>query len=924
MRKIFTLAAAVLASLSMWATATNFHTFVASGDTIIDLEGTGSTPSAKFTAVNNTDWAAVSTSTKNQSGFYRMDPATEEVATTTSNTYGSKLGSSAKSTYKVTGVSNVVFYTGTGSANRIAKLDVTPDGESKVTEAASVTLATKTSAYKMSYALDPSKSYTLEAYASDDIFCYAVKFTVAPTCTAPASPLVLDASKKTNVYVGDVITFSTSGGNGGTIALAGANSEVITDSVWTATEGTHTFTASQAKNGDYCAQESQLVITVAATTPVTAANVEGPTAGYVGDELTYTVTAANATDYEWYVDGVAANTNAATFKYTAVLGSHTIYATATNSFTATPVQSNSIALTVTKVCGVLATGTTQQVAGGHIASAIETNLSAGTSQKMDKNKYFGLKLTSSLQAGDTFAINITAAADLGNFMLYADKAGTQLVYDGGITYSKSAPSETGIKKIVLPAAATGIKSIYLYRAGGSDQWNVTFDSIGIIRPCSESSDATISEVYVNVPEKQVFTQDADTFYFNIPYNTGEMTEVNVYFAFNHPAATANISSPFVMNIPAPGQKVEQNVTVTAEDGTTTKTYVIRGIRNAALNNDATLKSLSVDGFTLAPAFASNVYEYTITKAYGAQNPGSDKIQFETTDPSAHGVRGQSAQGDTIKVEVTAEDDTTQLTYSIAILEGAAKKDLLKAIFANGANGYIANGNINVPYLAGETVPALDSVAFWNADGEPTYAVVEGNLVVTGVDSKTAEYTITYVPVTPLATLPEDTVTFDSTEVVLPTGYIYTVYGWDASKGVKFAKDVEDASNHRISEGKDRIYLALPAAKDVVLVGGSAGARSIQVTVNGVVDTTVTKTPKAGEEIKISLAGDHANFVGIESNGNNGDAGFIKMFLTAPDPSAIINTADEVKAVKVLRNGQLFIEKNGVLYNAQGVKVIGEK
>lgn len=35
------------------------------------------------------------------------------------------------------------------------------------------------------------------------------------------------------------------------------------------------------------------------------------------------------------------------------------------------------------------------------------------------------------------------------------------------------------------------------------------------------------------------------------------------------------------------------------------------------------------------------------------------------------------------------------------------------------------------------------------------------------------------------------------------------------------------------------------------------------------------------------------------------------------PTAIDNTETEVKAVKVIRNGQLFIEKNGVLYNAQG-------
>lgn len=181
---------------NVWGTATNFHTFVAAGDTIIDIEGT-STPSAKMTAVNGTDWAAVSTSAKNNS-IYRMNPSTEEVATSKTNVYGTKLGSSAKSTYKVTGVSNVIFYVGTSSAGRIAYLDVTENGKSKVSEAASVTLSDKNNSYKMSYTLDPSKSYTLEAYASSDLFCYAVKFTVASKCTKPGTPTALAAGSVTH------------------------------------------------------------------------------------------------------------------------------------------------------------------------------------------------------------------------------------------------------------------------------------------------------------------------------------------------------------------------------------------------------------------------------------------------------------------------------------------------------------------------------------------------------------------------------------------------------------------------------------------------------------------------------------------------------------------------------------------------------
>ena len=69
-------------------------------------------------------------------------------------------------------------------------------------------------------------------------------------------------------------------------------------------------------------------------------------------------------------------------------------------------------------------------------------------------------------------------------MLYADKSGTELIYDEGVTYTKDAPSVTGEKTIKLPAAAAGKTAIYLYREDGDTQWNPTFDYISVTRPCS--------------------------------------------------------------------------------------------------------------------------------------------------------------------------------------------------------------------------------------------------------------------------------------------------------------------------------------------------------------------------------------------------------------------------------------------------------
>ena len=151
-------------------------------------------------------------------------------------------------------------------------------------------------------------------------------------------------------------------------------------------------------------------------------------------------------------------------------------------------------------------------------------------------------------------------------------------------------------------------------------------------------------------------------------------------------------------------------------------------------------------------------------------------------------------------------------------------------------------------------------------------------------------------------------------------YVYSVYGWDEGKGLKFSKDVEEASNHRISEGKDRIYMALPAAQNITLTSGSGANRPVEVLINGHIVEMSIKTPKSGETINFPLNPAGPNFIGFESKGNNGDAGFTKIKLEQPFPTAIENSEVEVKAVKVIRDGQLFIEKNGVLYNAQGAVV----
>lgn len=657
-----------------------------------------------------------------------------------------------------------------------------------------------------------------------------------------------------------------------------------------------------------------------ATEPCTTVTIEGPATAEVGEEVTFKATGFDATPdvINWYL-GMDLVSEKDTYTFTPnAAGEYTIQVTAWNAYNTENVDEaySYTVLTVTepaKKCGeiIKAThdkGTTATVTGtigGTYDKKMQDNGKFGA-----KGHYFGITLAKgTFQAGDELNVHITQAAQQGTIAVYAEKEGTTLLYNTGEL------GVVGDNIFALPAALNGLSTLYICRPDDdSNKWNGYVDYIAVNRSCEASSNADLAKVWVMAgSEEQIFEPEEDGVTYNLVVPASvEMTELSINYTLAHPKATADVASPFVIAVPAAGAAANsQAVVVTAENGTK-KTYTFNVTKSAAASTDASLKSLSVEGYTLDPAFASDVYTYTITKAYGAENPGTNKVSCEPNDPTAHD--NIEAGENSLIVTVTAEDGKTQLVYTINIVKAAAKKDLLEATFSNGVHGYIASGKITVPYLAGEAEPTFVSAKFWKADGEPKAEMVNGNLVVTGIDGEKAEYEIEYQALTPMAASYEE-ITF--TEV---PSYIYSIYGFAEDKGVKFAKDVEEATNHRISEGKDRIYIALPVAKEVILTGGSAGARPVVITVNGV-KSDVASTPKEGETITIPLvAQEGANLVGIESNGNSGDAGFIKLQLVEGVPTGIENTKAAVKAVKVVRDGQMMILKNGVLYNMQGAVV----
>lgn len=643
------------------------------------------------------------------------------------------------------------------------------------------------------------------------------------------------------------------------------------------------------------------------TDPVESAEISGENTCMLGASVTLTCTAAHATAYQWYLGGIMIDeANAKTYTFTPeAAGDFTFTCAAWNEYTETPVLSDELTITVVdpaSVCGELIkathvnknTATVTGVVGGSADKNTQDNGKLGSN-----GHYFGVKLASgNFQAGDEVTIVASVLNGGNTATIYSDKGTTLL---GSVDFDAESLTATYMLE-------DNVEWIYVYRSTSACNPNIEY--ISVTRSCEASSNANIKSLAINGETIEA----VEGVYSYTVGSSVDLAAVEVVYTLAHSKATAAPASGFTINVPAAGADANtQVITVTAQDGTQA-TYTVSVSKSAEASHDATLSALAVSGYTLSPAFDAAVLEYTITKAYGAANPDATAVSATATDANAQ-APVIAINGDIFAITVTAEDGTTEMEYTITIIEAAAKKALLSVTFSNGVHGYILNNNIDVPYLATEAEPAFVSAAFWNADGEPNYELVNGNLVVTGIDGQTDTYTITYVPLTPMEANYEE-IAFDG----VPS-YAYSVYGWDESKGLKFSKDVEEVSNHRISEGKDRIYLALPAAQNITLTSGSGAKRPVEVLINGHIVEMGIKTPAEGATINFPLNPAGPNFIGFESKGNNGDAGFTKIQLEQPFPTGVESVQDaEIRVQKIIRNGQLLIEKNGVLYNAQGAVV----
>ena len=219
------------------------------------------------------------------------------------------------------------------------------------------------------------------------------------------------------------------------------------------------------------------------------------------------------------------------------------------------------------------------------------------------------------------------------------------------------------------------------------------------------------------------------------------------------------------------------IEVAAEDGETTRTYTVAVTRAAALSTDATLSALTlsrVDFGTFAPGttsyiaqVANSVSQTTVTPT--VNHSGADYVIKLDGVTDADGVVSLSLGSNVITIEVTAEDDSTTQTYTVAVtravppsMDATLSALTLSGIdfgtFASGTTSYTASVANSVSqttvtptenHSGASYVIKLDGVE--DADGVVSLSV-GSNVITVEVtaedDSTTQTYTVTVTRAAP--------------------------------------------------------------------------------------------------------------------------------------------------------------------------------
>lgn len=419
----------------------------------------------------------------------------------------------------------------------------------------------------------------------------------------------------------------------------------------------------------------------------------------------------------------------------------------------------------------------------------------------------------------------------------------------------------------------------------------------------DPSVAALTGITINGQSLSGFSADQTTYSVELPYGTTSMPAI---------AATAANEGTVQVNLPLsiPGAAT---IVCTSKNGQNSVTYTINLSISETPSTDATLKSLSINGSAIA-GFKADSFAYAMTIAYTAELP---VVTAEANDDFATAevtnVTEVTKAGDNATIVVTAQDGTTQLTYTVMFKRADAIKKLNEVIMSNHYSAFIPENDssrIQAYYLAGESVPTVLS----HSEGAGTTWSQNGNVItLTGADGTSVSYNLIVEAVTPVEYSAAEIV-FDGTET-----WVKSAYGWDGTKKWKFSKT--DSDYTREMNGKTHVELFLPACDTLYLTPFSGTERDVRFYINGVEFGSKTKFVKTG--LTLNVLQPAPFMLTIASAQTSGDGGVAAIRMARQENSGMgvdKVQSDQVQCTKVFENGVLYLMYNGTKYNIQGQRV----
>ena len=328
---------------------------------------------------------------------------------------------------------------------------------------------------------------------------------------------------------------------------------------------------------------------------------------------------------------------------------------------------------------------------------------------------------------NTIEYNVALASNVTGTTITPAKADSTavMIIDGSIASSKSVSLNKGeTKNIVIEVTAQdGVTkkayTIHITRALYSSNANLSGISLstGTLSPTFSANTVEYSVALLNtVSGTTISSTKADS---------TATTKID---------GAAVSSKAITIN---PGQTIDVIIDVTAQDGTTKKTYTVHVTR--AVSSNANLSGISLSNGTLSPAFNTNTVEYnvnlsgvagtTITPAK-ADNTATTKI--DGTAATSTAITLNTGQTKDVVIEVTAQDGVTVKTYTVHVTRAMSSNANLSGI-------WLSNGTL-APVFSASTVEY--SVALSNA--------VTGLTIAPAKDDSTASVKINGAPASSIA------------------------------------------------------------------------------------------------------------------------------------------------------------------------------